>query len=377
MRKKFLGVLWLIIGLIQIEANELPSFVDNSFIDISEKAISAVVFIAIEENVFNQHFVQNPDSYYASFPFAYEFFRPLYENFWPAKYCHGSGFFIRSDGYIVTNAHVVEKATCVFVSVQGAKKRIYKANVLGKDLHTDLAVLKIETEEDEKFVSLQFGDSNKICIGEQVAAIGTPTLPELEATVTTGIISGKNRSGFCITDIEGYIQTDTSVNKGNSGGPLLNLKGEVIGIITWGFNHFFDGLNFAIPSHTASHIVEQLIKKGMVSQGFLGVELIDDKEIVFDRYQFGKNKGVRIQGIIDNTPAYHAGLQKEDCIIAINEFPIRSLESLRNYLYVLAPDTEILLKIERESSIHTVLIKLEKNELIRNFSPFISLGCIL
>ena len=325
-----------------------------------EEVLPAVVFIAKEVNAFDQVFACDPDSYY-------EYLRPFYEWWWPTKYAHGSGFIISSDGYVVTNDHVIEEGTCFLIAVRGFDLKIYKAKLVGSDPRTDIAVLKIEDTEDAEFSYVNFGDSQDLAIGDEVTVIGNPIT--LEATVTRGIISNKNRNNCGILEIEGYLQTDAPTNRGNSGGPIFNERGEVIGVISWGFGHWFaEGISFAVPSHTTQKIVDQLIAKGAVSQGFLGVELEDTCQFIFNRYYFDTNEGARISGVIVNSPADKAGLEPGDLIIAFNEIPINTPETLRNHVCILEPDTQVHLTVDREGEILQFTLQLGSEELSKKYA---------
>lgn len=325
-----------------------------------QKALPTVVFIAIETNPFDLSCGPNPG-------YFYEFFRPFYETLWPPMFWHGSGCIISADGYVVTCAHVVEHATSILVALQSTDRRICKASLVGSDPRTDIAVLKIENNDDLLFPYLQFGNSSSLQVGEQVILIGSPEGSQLESTVTMGIVSAKDRNNFNQNPVEGYIQTDTVVNHGNSGGPLLNLEGDVIGLISWQYSHFFgrEGLSFAIPSKNVQLIANQIIAKGKVSQGFLGIELDQIQESVFDEYYFDGNNGARITRIIQNSPAEKARLEIGDFIIGINGDPIKSSQSLRNQIAILEPNTTIHLTIDRLGNIMQISVKLGSEELLK------------
>jgi len=339
----------------------------NPFAAIAQQASQSVVFVAIEINPFDQ--------YYGPQPGDYAYLRPFYDYFWPSKHGHGSGFIISPDGYIVTNAHVVEDATKVLVVVRTDETLLCKASVLGKDVRTDVAVLKIEDPMESPLPFLKFGDSDQIQVGQQVICIGNPRSPRLESTVTSGIISGIDRNNFGIHSIEGYIQTDAAINPGNSGGPLLNTEGEVIGVSSWMYKHTlgFEGLSFAISSHTAQTIARQIITHGKISQGFLGVELdIDDEmESAFEFIQFDSNEGAYIIGIIEDSPAEKAGLRVDDIILKVDQYPVRSAASLRNRIAILEPKTSIQLLFERDGELLEVTLELGSEELANAHSDLI------
>lgn len=333
-----------------VQATTHPSL---SAVAAVEKAFPAVVFIAVQTNPFDLSYGPNPG-------YFYEFFRPFYESFWPPMFWHGSGFIISEDGLCCTCAHVVEGATSILVVLPYPERRICKASVVGKDPRTDIAVLKIENDDNWKFPYLQLGDSNELKLGEEVVLIGTPQNEYLESSVSVGAISGKERSHGNFLPLEGYIQTDVVANPGNSGGPLLNLNGDVVGLISWQHSHFWgaEGLSFAVPSNHIQLIVKQLVAYGKTVQGFLGVEFDSTQEEVFI-YYFDDNKGARIQKVIENSPAARAGLTTKDVIIGVNGYPIKSAASFNNYISLLEPNTKISLTIDHEGEVFELSITLE------------------
>lgn len=363
MKKKVFRILFCILSLLLIPAaiasNQFCSCsMTQAFVSAYEKALPAVVFIAAEKNPFDLSYGSDPSSYY-------EYLRPFYEMLWPPKFGHGSGFIVSADGYVVTNRHVIQEASSVLIALQNPDLKIYKATVIGSDPRSDIAVLKIENKDGIQFPYLKFGNSHQAKVGEQVIAVGNPINPELQSTVTMGVISAKERNNFSMDVIEGYIQTDASVNGGNSGGPLLNYNGEVIGIITWCYSHYLgrEGLGFAIPSHNAELIANQIISKGKVSQGYLGVELAQYIESAFDLYDFDCTDGAHILKVMANSPAKKAGLEVGDTILEINQYPITSALSLKNQVWVLEPKTTIQLKVERDGSILEMSVELEGTKL--------------
>lgn len=337
-------------------------FAIDSWTAVAEKALSATVFVAEETNFFEQAYGPNPW-------WLYEYVRPFYEYLWPSEFGHGTGFIISPDGYIVTNEHVVNGATHLLVILQDTERRVCTATLVGDDPRTDIAVLKIDNPDGFQFPHLSFGDSDKVEVGEQVIAVGNPVVPELESTVTMGIVSALERDGFNHCSIEGFIQTDTALNGGNSGSPLLNLQGDVIGIVQSGEPHFwFEGLGFAIPSHTAQHIAQQIIAKGKASQGFLGVELEKGEVDAFEAYYFSDYRGATIQRVILDSPAAKAGLKAGDLILQVDDYSIRSPKSLKNRICILEPSTKIELTIERKGSLIKKTIELGDEEFSRRYS---------
>lgn len=322
----------------------------SEMLESIEKTIPSVVFVANQYNSFDDYFDPDPDSYI-------EYLRPIYEFFWPRRHSHGSGFIISPEGYVVTNAHVVDDVTYTCVALATGDVRVLKAHLVGSDPRTDIAVLKIDSDEEMTFPYLVFGDSDQAKIGQEVAIVGNPLNTVLESTVTTGIISGRERHGFDFREVEEFIQTDASINPGNSGGPMINEQGEVIGVISAGY-FWFEGLNFVVPSQIAQKIVEQLIENGEVSRGYLGVVLEDDSEAIFDRYAFDRNQGAILSEVIEDSPAEEAGLMEGDCIVSINGHRVKSAGILMNQLAIVPPYEEVELKVIREGETFFVSVTL-------------------
>ena len=335
MKLRYLPIFFLILftANLKAESKKLLSAIDN--------AIPSVVFVANEFNSFDEYFDPDPDSYV-------EYLRPFYEFLWPPLYSHGSGFIISPEGHVVTNAHVVEDATYTFVSLVEHEVRIVKAEVLGIDRRTDLAVLKIMSEDEKHcFPYLEFGDSDSTQIGEEIAIVGNPLSSVLESTVTTGVLSGRDRRGFGVQQIEEFLQTDASINPGNSGGPMINDQGEVIGVVFGGFT-YFEGLKFLIPSQIAKKIVAQLIDHGEVSAGYLGVCIEDDREMIFDAFTFHRNQGAVVEVVQPDSPAEAAGIEVGDRIVSINNHQIRSAGILIGQLAITPPNDLVILHVIRD-----------------------------
>ncbi|EPP34712.1 peptidase Do family protein [Chlamydia ibidis] len=258
----------------------------------------------------------------------------------------GTGFIVSSDGYVVTNHHVVEDAGKIHVTLHDGKK--YTAKVIGLDPKTDLAVIKINADN---LPYLSFGNSDKLKVGDWAIAIGNPF--GLQATVTVGVISAKGRNQLHIADFEDFIQTDAAINPGNSGGPLLNIDGKVIGVntaIVSGSGGYI-GIGFAIPSLMAKRIIDQLITDGQVTRGFLGVTLQPIDAELASCYKLGKVYGALVTDVVKGSPADKAGLKQEDVIIAYNGKEVDSLSAFRNAISLMSPDTRVLLKVVREGKV--------------------------
>jgi len=305
--------------------------------------------------------VEIPEFYFGD-PFE-EFFREFFDMPYPKRerpkqrYKQyqaeggGSGVIISPDGYILTNEHVVKDATeiKVIVNIDGNEKE-YKGKIVGKDPKTDIAVVKINAKN---LPYAKLGDSDKVRIGEWVIAIGSPF--GLEQTVTVGIVSAlRQRVRVEGREYREFIQTDAAINRGNSGGPLCNIHGEVIGINTaiYAPTGVFAGIGFAIPINRAKEILDTLIQKGKVSRGWLGVEIVPVDEAI--AYQFGlsKKQGVLINRVLKNTPAEKAGLQRGDIIISVKTknktIEVNSPQELQDVIFSLSPKEKVELKIVRD-----------------------------
>ena len=239
----------------------------------------------------------------------------------------GSGFIIDSDGHILTNNHVVRDAADITVTLND--KRTFKAKVVGADPGTDVAVIKVDAHD---LPSLPLGDSDKIRVGDWAIAIGNP-LGVLRGSVTVGIVSAEGRSNLNIfggtPDFQDFIQTDASINFGNSGGPLCNIRGEAIGINT-AINPSGQGIGFAIPINLARHVADQLLAHGKVSRAMLGVNLADLTPEIAEGFGLASNtQGVVIQSVMDNSPAAKAGIRRNDVITEFDGRPVSDMQKFR------------------------------------------------
>lgn len=320
---------------------------------VISNSLSSVVFIVQESNSFELGYGCSPGTFS---------FRPSLKQ--------GSGFLITSNGYIATNHHVIEDASSILVAVQFSNTRIFKAALVGSDPRTDIAILKIETDDELTFPYLELANSNDTQPGESVIAIGNPLSTLFESSATMGIISAKERNHLDLNPIEGYLQTDAAVNPGNSGCPLLNMDGKVVGLINSAIKGQVEGINFAIPSNTLKHIAAQIISDGTTTQGFLGVWLEPSTDSAFSQFFFDSLSGARIKLVIPNSPAHKASLQADDLITSVNGYPIRSSAALKNQICILAPETPIDLTIERDGSTYQVSLNLGDEELSDKYCNF-------
>jgi len=234
----------------------------------------------------------------------------------------GSGFIINREGYIVTNSHVVKDAESIQIKLSNEK--VYNAKVVGQDPKTDIAVIKVVGASDLPVAVL--GDSDKLQVGQWAIAIGNPF--GLDRTLTVGVISATGRSNMGIETYEDFIQTDASINPGNSGGPLLNVYGEVIGINT-AIVAAGQGIGFAIPINMAKSVVTQLIKKGSVSRGWLGVSIQPVTDEIAQSFGLKKAKGALIADVMAGSPAAKAGLKQGDIITSFAGKEIKDARQLQ------------------------------------------------
>ncbi len=268
----------------------------------------------------------------------------------------GSGVVIDERGYIVTNNHVVGGRELVTVTLWDDRQ--YPATVVGVDPKSDLAVIRIDAPDLQP---LRFGDSDQVEVGDWVLAVGAPF--GLSQTVTHGIVSAKGRTrvaGINIT-YQDFIQTDAAVNPGNSGGPLLNLRGEIVGIntaIATQQDRYNAGVAFAIPADMAERVVTQLIENGEVQRGWLGISMADLSEGIADAFGLRDEKGVVVDGVLDDTPADRAGLQVEDVITSIDDVPVDGLEAFRNRIADIGPGETIRLRVMRHGNERRVSVTL-------------------
>jgi serine protease Do len=263
----------------------------------------------------------------------------------------GSGFIIESDGYIITNAHVVAQADSVLVKL--ADKREFKAEILGVDRRTDVALLKIKAKNLPK---VKFGNPEKIKVGQWVAAIGSPF--GLENTMTVGVVSAKGRA-LPQENFVPFIQTDVAINPGNSGGPLFNTDGEVIGINSQIYSRTggYMGLSFAIPIDVAINVAEQLKKNGKVIRGWLGVAIQEITEDLSESFGMKDTRGALIAMVEKDSPAEKGGILPGDVILKFNNNPLDSSSDLPKFVGTTKPLSEVPVEILRKGKKVTLSIK--------------------
>jgi serine protease Do len=264
----------------------------------------------------------------------------------------GSGFIMSKDGYVVTNNHVIDKASDVEVILQNGDK--YEAKIVGKDPKTDLAVLKFEP--DQEIQEVHFGDSDNLRIGDWVIAIGNPF--GLGYTVTAGIVSAKGRS-LGLGAYDDFIQTDASLNPGSSGGPLFNLKGEVVGVNT-AIVARGQGIGFAIPIDMAEFVIEQLKSGGKVVRGWLGVYVQKVTPEIASSFGLNEDEGALVSDLAPDSPAEKAGIIRGDVIVEYDGQKVNDVSDLTNMAAVTPPGTEVSVKVIQDGKTKNMKVKLEK-----------------
>jgi len=308
--------------------------------DIVERVSPAVVNI----DTLRIAVYRSPLAPFFSDPFFRRFFGdiPELERQVPQKGI-GTGFVFRSDGYILTNEHVIRGANKIKVTFIDGKE--YEGKVIGADPLTDIAVVKIDADN---LPTIPLGDSDKARVGEFVIAIGNPY--GLSHTVTVGVLSAKGRpisAGDSGREYENFLQTDAAINPGNSGGPLLNLRGEVIGINT-AILPYAQGIGFAIPINMAKSILEQLIEKGRVVRAWLGVYIQDLTPELAQKFGLSEAKGALVADISKGSPAEKAGLRRGDIILKVDGKEIPTVSSLQQEIRSRRPGERVRLEVWRD-----------------------------
>jgi len=317
----------------------------NSFADLAEKLMPSVVNISSTQTIKT-----------TANPFPFEFppgspFEDMFKDFnRPTERkatALGSGFIIDKKGIVVTNNHVIQGAEDIFISVNGSTE--YKAKIIGADPYMDLAVLEIIS--DEEFIPVSFGDSDKTRVGDWVIAIGNPF--GFGGTVTSGIVSARNRD-IGMTRYDDFIQTDASINQGNSGGPLFDLEGKVVGIntaiIAPGSSGSI-GIGFAIPANPASKVINQLIKFGETKRGWLGVRIQEVTKEIAELEKLKKPEGALIASVAENSPADKAGIKAGDIILEFDEKKVNTMRTLPKLVAQTKVGKKVMVKIWRNQKL--------------------------
>ena len=351
LKRYFYLVIFVFLNPTILSSNAVPS----SFADLAEKLMPSVVNISTTTTI-TTNSRQFPFQFPPGSPFKDMFEGEPQERQTSAL---GSGFIIDENGTVITNNHVIKGADDVFVKVNG--KKDYKAKIIGADPLSDIAVLKIET--GDKFKPVKFGNSDDSRIGDWVIAIGNPF--GLGGTVTSGIISARNRS-IGLSRYEDYIQTDASINQGNSGGPLFNLSGDVIGINTAILGQSGSiGIGFAIPSNSAQKVIDQLIKFGETKRGWLGVRIqIVDKDIA-ESLKLDRARGALVASVAKGSPSEKGGIKDGDVILEFDGKLINEMKELPKIVAETEVGKKVKVKLwrnQKELTKEIILGRLETSE---------------
>ena len=354
---RHLGKIFLILIFLKF-STALAKPVPESFADLADELMPSVVNISTTQTVRTTN-NQFPFQFPPGSPFG-EMFKDFERPTERKASSLGSGFIIKGSGIVVTNNHVISGADDILVRV-GEKE--FKAKVIGADPYMDIAVLQMQTKE--KFKPVRFGDSDKARVGDWAVAIGNPF--GLGGTVTAGIISARNRD-INLTRYDDFIQTDASINQGNSGGPLFNLKGEVIGIntaiIAPGQSGSI-GIGSAIPANAASNVIDQLIKFGETKRGWLGVRIQEVTKEIAEVEKLKKPAGALVASVGENSPAEKAGIKAGDIILNFDGKKIDTMRTLPKIVASTEVGKSVELKIWRNKKLiskRLILGRLESSE---------------
>ncbi len=320
----------------------LPS-TEQGFAAVAKQVTPVVVNVSttrvIKSPSFRSPFQQDPFFRF----FGDEFFRQFEIPRERREQSLGSGVIVRSDGYILTNNHVVEKASEIKVLL--SDKREFKGKIIGTDPKTDLAIVKIDAKN---LPTIPWGDSDKLQVGEYVLAVGNPF--GLNQTVTMGIVSAVGRANVGIADYEDFIQTDAAINPGNSGGALVNVHGELVGINTAIFSQSggYMGIGFAIPSNMAKTVMDSLLKTGKVARGWLGVTIQDLTPALAKEFGVQDTQGALVTDVMEDSPAKKAGLQPRDVIVSYDGRLAENASHLRNLVASTPLGKTVTIKLIRD-----------------------------
>ena len=354
--KELLIVFFTISLASQVFAKDVP----ESFADLAERLMPSVVNISTTTTIVTN---ANPFKGF-QFPPGSPFEDMFKEFGTPQKRkssALGSGFIINETGIVITNNHVIQDSEDIVVRVDGDKE--YKAKIIGADPLSDIAVLQIESKE--KFIPVKFGDSDKARVGDWVIAIGNPF--GFGGTVTSGIISARNRS-LGLSRYEDYIQTDASINQGNSGGPLFDMNGNVIGINTAILGQSGSiGIGFSIPSNSAKKVIDQLVEFGETKRGWLGVRIqVVTKEIA-DLEKLDEPRGALIASVAEKSPSEKAGIKAGDIILEFDGTKIKEMKELPKIVAQTEVGKTVEVKVWRNKKEISKKIKLGRLETSKDF----------
>ena len=335
-----------------------PGPVVGSYSQAAKKAMPAVVNIFTSKNV-----AANPHQQFLDDPLFRHFFGDQLDDQPQRENSLGSGVIVSSQGLILTNHHVIEAADAIEVAL--ADGRTMPARVVGTDPETDLAVLKVDVKD---LPSITLARAENVNVGDVVLAIGNPF--GVGQTVTQGIISAVGRNHLGINTFENFIQTDAPINPGNSGGALIDAEGNLVGINSAIYSRSGGsmGIGFAIPVSLAKQVMEQIIRKGSVTRGWIGIEAQDITPELAESFHLKQTSGSLIAGILPNSPAYRAGLRPGDVLLEIDGREVLDSSTMLNLISGLKPDHKAVLKIMRdqqESQVTVTIGKRPKPQLAR------------
>jgi serine protease DegQ len=316
-----------------------------SFSPAAKKAMPSVV------NIFTSKDVKAPRHPFMDDPLFKRFFGDQLDNDTQHSSSLGSGVIVGPEGYILTNHHVVEAADEIELALADGRKS--PAKVVGTDPETDLAVLKVDMTG---LPAVTFGNPDKLSVGDVVLAIGNPF--GVGQTVTMGIVSATGRSHLGISTFENFIQTDAAINPGNSGGALVDAAGNLVGINSAIYSRSGGslGIGFAIPANLAKQVMEQIVRTGSVTRGWIGVEVQDLSAELADSFKLSNIHGTLIAGVLRGGPADHAGVKPGDILVAVESNEVIDSTSMLNLVAALEPGKQATLKILRNRS--EMLIKI-------------------
>ncbi len=370
-----LAICLLFLGAARAEEGAIEELKKQSeaFATIAAKVKPAVVFIKVEKKIQGPRSPRGIPDDPLDF-FNDEFFERFFRHRMPPRQRpqnrpkrpqprerrqqgQGSGFIIAKDGHILTNHHVVGEADTI--SVKLADGREFDAGLVGSDPQTDVALIRIEAEN---LPVLPLGDSAGLKVGEWVMAIGNPF--GLAHTVTVGVVSAKGRSAMGIVDYEDFIQTDAAINPGNSGGPLVNLNGEAIGINTAIFSRSggYMGIGFAIPMNMAKPIYRQLLAKGGITRGYLGIGIQDLDGDLAESFGLETANGVLVREVQAGSSAAEAGFQVGDVIVGFRGKPVKQAGNFRNAVALTEPGKAVAVEVIRQGERKTLSVTLGQRD---------------
>ncbi len=346
----------------------------KAFASVARAVSPSVVFVQVEGRNSGGSVSGFPNPFGREWPFGDDMFKRFFGDPFPNSpgqrpprsehrtQGQGSGFIFATNSnlltersYILTNNHVVQNADKIRVKLQDGRE--FEAEIVGGDPKSDIAVLKIETGG---LAALPLGDSSDLEVGEWVVAIGNPF--GLSNTLTVGVVSAKGRTSLGISDYEDFIQTDAAINPGNSGGPLVNLNGEVVGINTAIFSRSggYMGVGFAIPINLAKGIANQLIDRGEVTRGYLGIVIQPLTPRLAESFSIGENQGILIAQVQEKSPAAIAGLKQGDVVTAYQGIKVRDVGAFRNQVSLTPPGSTAEITVLRGGKQQVVSVTIGK-----------------